>query len=638
MHMKNPAILFLLGILTLVPLEAQETEYLPAFPQAEGFGAYSLGGRGGKVIFVDNLNDDGPGSLRAAVMNPEPRIVIFRVSGTIELESHLVIQHPYITIAGQTAPGDGICLKKYLLKIDGTHDVIVRGIRVRPGIESGLSGSSIDGIDVHRSHHVILDHCTASWSCDEILNTNKNTRDITVQWCIFSESLNNSVHEKGEHGYAATIGGYRTSYHHNLFAHNKGRNPSIGGSDNSRTELLDFQNNVVYNWVSRICDGKPRTMNFVANYYKQGPATPENNEHIVAEIQASEKYGYTSRWHIDDNFVNGYPELTGDNWSGAVRYGEGTSMEKNREYSPFENAAYMTRDAPRAYLEVLDHAGVTVPRRDTVDKRVVNDVRTGSATFGNGIIDQVEQVGGWPELLTYDVPADADMDGMPDAWETREGLNVNDPSDRFEVKEGEVYDNLERYLNGLASDEAYLLPPVNLLAGLQNDTEVTLSWKDITDGELGFVIQRTDAANTFIIVDTVDANVTEYIDIPPGPDRKVEYRVCAIAEGLRSIPSKPASIELVSGLDTRGLAEEARIYPNPFEGYFTFEYKSPRAQDLQLRLLDLRGMLMADLNKVVVESGTNHIALAAEGFSPGFYFLEYRSGGNKVGYLKLIKN
>jgi hypothetical protein len=633
--MKKPILFTLLGILTVLSSQAQVNENLPAFPQAEGFGAYSLGGRGGKVIFVDNLNDDGPGSLRAAVMDPEPRIVIFRVSGTIELESNLMIQHPYITIAGQTAPGDGICLKKFQMKVNYTHDVIVRGIRVRPGIESGLTGASIDGIDMQNSYNVILDHCTASWSCDEILNTNKNTRDITVQWCIFSESLNNSIHEKGEHGYAATIGGHRTSYHHNLFAHNKGRNPSIGGDDDNLTALLDFRNNVVYNWVSRVCDGKPRTMNFVANYYKQGPATPADNDYIIAEIQASEKYGYTSRWYIGDNDVNGYPELIADNWDGAVRFGEGTSMETNREYTPFENANYMTRYAGQAYLEVLDHAGVTVPRRDTVDNRVIGDVRAGSATFGNGIIDSVEQVGGWPELLTYDVPVDTDNDGMPDEWEINEGLNINDPSDRFGIKDGEVYDNLERYLNELASVQPYLLPPVNLEANLQNGSEVTLTWQDITDDELGFVIQRTDAEGTFIIVDTVEADVTQFTDLPPGPDRIVDYRVYGMGDSLISVPSKPASIELTTGTEDPLISEFASVYPNPFEGQFTFEYRSSRAQGMQVRLFDARGTIVAELKDVAVQAGPNHIIFPAEGFSPGIYLLEYQPDYEKSGYLKL---
>ena len=548
--LKNGILFVLMNALIILTLEAQPYEDLPAFPQAEGFGAYAQGGRGGKVIFVENLNDDGPGSLRAAVMDPDPRIVIFRVSGTIELQSAMSVTHPYITIAGHTAPGDGICLKNFPLKVHRTHDVIVRGIRVRPGIELLSEGGSTDGIAVEWSRNVIIDHCSSSWSTDEILNTNNKAMDLTVQWCIFSESLNNSIQGR-EHGYAATLGGMRTSYHHNLLAHNKGRNPSIGGGDRGRRTELDFTNNVVYNWVSRVCDGKPHTMNFVANYYKQGPATPLNNNFIILKIQASN--GRTSKWYVSDNYVSGYPELTKDNWSGAVLFQhEGTSMEKNREYSPFVNANYMTRDATLAYLEVLDHAGVTVPRRETVDKRVIEDVRTGSATFGNGIIDRVEQVGGWPELLTYDVPVDSDNDGMPDEWEISEGLNPNDPADRYAIKPGEVYDNLERYLNGLASDKPYLLPPVNLEAYLQNSKKVVLKWKDITNDELGFVIQRTNTDSTFLTIGTVEANVTSFTDTPPGPDQTFVYRVFAINSERSSVPSKPASIELPAGIPGKG--------------------------------------------------------------------------------------
>jgi pectate lyase len=535
----------------ILPLEAQVIEQLPAFPQAEGFGAYAKGGRGGKVIFVDNLNDDGPGSLRAAVNDSVPRIVIFRVSGTVELQSELRVTNPYITIAGQTAPGDGICLKNFPLKIHRTNDVIVRGIRVRPGIELLKEGGSTDGIAVEFSRNVIVDHCTASWSTDEILNTNNKNSDVTVQWCIFSESLNNSTQGR-EHGYAATLGGTRTSIHHNLFAHNKGRNPSIGGGDRDRRSELDIRNNVVYNWISRVCDGKPHTVNFVANYYRPGPATPQNNRTVVAEIQNSERYGFDSQWFIEDNYIEGFPELTSDNWSGAVRFRSGCSMEKNRVYTPFENSNYMTRDAAMAYLEVLDHAGVTVPHRDAVDKRVIEDVRTGSATFGNGIIDKVEQVGGWPELLTNDVPSDTDEDGMPDEWEANEGLDINDPTDRLDIKQGEVYDNLERYLNELASDKPYLLPPVNLGASLKNGTEVVLNWQDITDDELGFVIQRSDADGTFMTIGTVEANVTSFTDTQPGPDRTVVYRVYAVNSELTSVPSKPANAELVTGIPVNG--------------------------------------------------------------------------------------
>jgi pectate lyase len=533
------AVMIFLGGWMACSMVAQVNADLPAFPQAEGFGAYALGGRGGKVIFVDNLKDDGPGSLRAAVADPDPRIVIFRVSGTIELKSPLVVTQAFITIAGHTAPGDGICLKNFPLMVNNTNDVIVRGIRIRPGVESIGEKGSTDGISVYQSRNVIIDHCTASWSTDEIVNTNNRNYDITVQWCIFSESLNYSTQQR-EHGYAATLGGTRTSFHHNLLAHNKGRNPSIGGGDRDRRSGMDIRNNVVYNWISRVCDGKPHTINFVANYYRPGPATPPNNRKVVAEIQNSEVYGFDSQWYIEDNFIEEFPGLTENNWSGAVRLRSGCSMEKNRQYTPFESANYVTRDAAVAYLEVLDHAGVIVPRRDEVDQRVIKEVRTGTATFGNGIIDKVEEVGGWPELRTYDVPGDTDKDGMPDAWETEEGLNIHDPSDRFGIKEGEVYDNLERYLNGLASDKAYLLPPVNLKANVENDAEVALSWKDITKDELGFVIQRAGADGTFITIATVEANVSSYTDKKAGPVKNAAYRVFAVNNELTSVPSKPA--------------------------------------------------------------------------------------------------
>lgn len=609
-------------------LKAQSSQQLPAFPQAEGFGAYAVGGRGGKVIFVDNLNDSGPGSLRAAILDPEPRIIIFRVSGTIALKSNLEVSNPYITIAGQTAPGDGICLKTFPLKIKNTNDVILRGIRVRPGIESGLDGNNIDGIDIEYSNNVIIDHCSASWAVDEILNTNKNVNDITIQWCIFSESLNNSIHEKGEHGYAATIGGYRASYHHNLFAHNKGRNPSIGGDDKSKTALLDFQNNVVYNWTSRVCDGKPQSMNFVSNYYKQGPATPAENDRIIVEIQASEKYGYTSRWFIENNFINKYPELTENNWSGAIRFSQGTSIGKNKENSLFENYYYLTRDAIQSYFEVLDHAGVIIPRRDQVDQRLVDEVENGSANFGNGIIDRVDQVGGWPELFTYNVPLDTDNDGMPDYWEVAEGLNINDSSDRFGIKEGEVYDNLEWYLNELASDKQYLLPPINLKGQLQNSRELVLSWDDISENELGFVIQKRNLDDKFITIDTVDANSTEYFETPTGPFQDLIYRVVAIGEKLNSVPSLPAVIDFFSGTKDFSQKKLFRVYPNPFDNYLKIELNSEKPQFANLLMYDSKGSFVTSFGKFQLEEGRNNLDINTMGLAPGIYILKYFGSGH----------
>ena len=335
--------------------------------------------------------------------------------------------------------------------------------------------------------------------------------------------------------------------------------------------------------------------------------------------------------------MEGYPELTADNWAGAVRYDDGTSMVKNREYDPFENANYLTRDAGQAYLEVLDHAGVTVPRRDTVDKRVIEDVRTGSATFGNGIIDRVEQAGGWPELLTYDVPPDSDEDGMPDEWEISEGLDINDPSDRFGIKEGEVYDNLERYLNELASDKPYLLPPVNLEAIVQNDTEVTLSWQDITDDELAFVIQRTDAEGKFIVVDTVEADVVQYTDVPPGPDRTVVYRVFGIGDELTSVPSREASIILMTGIKGTPHLEHVSVHPNPFEGPFNLLFEASCEGRMDIRIFNITGSTVME-KATSFHAGKVVIPIDLEDIPEGVYFLKYKSEEGKVGCIKTIRN
>lgn len=416
-----------------------------AFPTAEGFGAHAIGGRGGKVIYVDNLNDSGPGSLRAAVEDTVPRTVIFKVSGTIDLKSDLVICAPYITIAGQTAPGDGICLKNYLLKVKRSHNVVVRFLRIRPGI---AGGNPDDAINIDHSRYVIVDHCSASWSTDEVLNTWHGSHDITVQWCLASEPLNNSIHRPG-HGYSASIGGKRASYHHNLLANAAGRNPSVSAGYEGFGQVFDFSNNVVFNWQTRTCDGKPERVNFAGNYYKAGPATHEGRKRRLVQIEDASKYGYTSIWYISDNLMEGQGDILEDNWSNGVVFDEGTSMEKNRSYSPFENGGYEVRDAAEIYEEVLSYAGAILPKRDIVDDRIIREVRTGKTTYGNGMIDRVDQTEGWPELKSALAPEDADKDGMPDAWEKQYGLDPGNPADGNEDRNSDGFTNLEEYLNSL---------------------------------------------------------------------------------------------------------------------------------------------------------------------------------------------
>lgn len=424
-----------------------------AFPGAEGWGRNAKGGRGGVVLKVTNLNDDGPGSFREAVMNPNPRIVIFEVSGTIALQSPLIITSPYLTIAGQTAPGDGICLRNFPLDIQNTNDIIIRCIRVRPGIESGLLGSEIDGIEVRESKNVILDHCSVSWSNDEAVNNWHRSSFMTVQWCMISEPLNKSVHEKGAHAFAASIGGYKSSFHHNLLANAAGRNPSIAGNNQHFTVLLDIRNCVISNWGHRTCDGKPLSVNLLNNYYKAGPATKESVRKRIAKIDNSDHMGFTGLWYIEGNYMDGFPLISKNNWDGGVEFSPGTSEPRNRQVSIFEVAPVTTQTAENAYNLVLTNAGCIAPARDAVDVRVVNQILTGKyEKSADGIIDTVEQAGGWPFLKQGKILKDSDGDGIPDEWEIAHGLNPNDPSDANGDYNGDGYTNIEKYINSLVPD------------------------------------------------------------------------------------------------------------------------------------------------------------------------------------------
>lgn len=443
--MKKVLLIVVLLMSGIVCMHAQ----LPAFPGAEGWGMYSQGGRGGIIIEVTNLNDDGAGSLREAIMNPNPRIVIFKVSGTIELKSELTITSPYLTIAGQTAPGDGICLKNYPLDIADTHDVIIRAIRVRPGIESGLIGSELDAMEVRDSKNIIVDHCSFSFSNDEGINNWKGSSNITFQWCLMSEPLNKSVHEKGAHGFSASIGGNKATFHHNILANGAGRNPSIGGNNQFFTVLLDICNCLISNWEHRTCDGKPLSVNLVNNYYKPGPATKESVKNRIAKIDNSEHLGFSGLWYIEGNYMEGYPEISVNNWNGGVDLSEGVTMERNRQFQPFKVAPVTTQSAEEAYKLLLNYAGCSYPKRDSQDERIINQIRTGKYPYGtNGIIDNVEQVGGWPVLKSLSYPADSDGDGIPDEWEKANGLNSNDDSDAVKIA-ANGYMNIENYINSL---------------------------------------------------------------------------------------------------------------------------------------------------------------------------------------------
>jgi len=441
------ALVDLLAVITTLFI-SQTALSLPAFPGAEGFGAMSIGGRGGKVLFVTNLNDSGPGSLRAAVESDGPRTVIFRISGTIALKSNLVVKNPYITIAGQTAPGDGICLKDRALAISADH-VIVRYLRCRPGDNTK---SANDAISISSGRNIIVDHCSASWSVDETLSASTGGRlgNVTVQWCIISESLNDSTHSKGPHGYGSLIrGGWGNGYtfHHNLYAHHHARLPRPGNYNDISKDpdgfTLDFRNNVIYNWGGRAAgynaDGSNGTnsitkMNFVANYYKSGL----NSNGNLAFAESTK----TAKAYFNGNCMNGsYPN---DPWS-LVTFSKFSPEDLNayKQPSRIPVPPVKTDDALTAYQRVLSDCGASLPKRDAVDIRIVNDVKNGTGK----IINDEAEVGGWPQLKSTEPPQDSDQDGIPDEWEKQYGFESNNPADRNDDHDKDGYTNLEEYLN-----------------------------------------------------------------------------------------------------------------------------------------------------------------------------------------------
>ena len=428
----------------------------PAFPGAEGFGASATGGRGKDVYFVTNLDDSGPGSLRDALSKGD-RTVIFRVSGTIDLKSRLDLRQSNVTIAGQTAPGDGICLRGRELMIVNANNVIVRFLRFRPGDEQKAEH---DALSIRGSQNVIIDHCSLSWSTDSLNDVTHESGNVTVQWCILSEPLNESVHVKGAHGYGTgwdgriikdedgTVRGGGGSYHHNLIAHCASRAPRIGYYKLGRG-LIDCRNNVIYNSGSSY-GGETDDFNYVGNYYRPGPAGRRKPGELFT-IWADD-----ARMYVAGNVFEGHDAVTKNNALG-VHYRQGTDRDGTPRGMPtaekclvakaFEVAPVHTHNAEEAYQLVLERAGATRPARDTIDQRIVDEVRTRSGKLINTPAD----VGGWPELKSAPPPVDSDNDGMPDAWESAHGLNPNDPSDGRNPAGDDGYTNLEIYLNELAA-------------------------------------------------------------------------------------------------------------------------------------------------------------------------------------------
>ena len=455
---------------------------IPAFPGAEGGGAYTPGGRGGKVLVVTNLNDRGPGSFREACETGGARIIVFNVSGVIHLKSPINLRAPYVTIAGQTAPGDGICVTGASFLID-THDVVIRHMRFRRGqTDVAFRDDALGGNGVG---NIMIDHVSASWGLDEnmsmyrhVYNRDPKTKkgeklptvNITIQNSIFSEAL-----DTYNHAFGSTIGGHNCMFARNLFASNISRNCSIG-----MNEDFNFVNNITFNWWNRSVDGGDNTsrLNIINNNFKPGPITPVGKpiSYRIVKMESGrskENKDMFGKAYVSGNVVWGNDAVTKDNWAGGVQIGNGPvpaeRIAELRVDMPFPMPNVTIMSAKEAYNFVLDNVGATFPKRDAVDKRVIESVKTGKAIYSpdakefaspyvkrrlpadsykQGIITHPSQVGGLPEYKGTPV-VDSDNDGMPDAWEIKYGLNPNDPSDAVKDCNGDGYTNIEKYINGI---------------------------------------------------------------------------------------------------------------------------------------------------------------------------------------------
>jgi hypothetical protein len=462
---------------------------IPAFPGAEGGGKFTFGGRGGKVYVVTSLEDNGPGTLREACEKGGARIVVFNVAGIIRIKTPIIVRAPYISIEGQTAPGDGICIAGESFWVN-THDVVIRYMRFRRG-ETNV-GRRDDALGGNPVGNIIADHVSASWGLDENFSMYRHmfdpgdgskeeklgTVNITIQNCIYSESL-----DYWNHAFGSTTGGENSSLMRNLWADNTGRNPSVGWNG-----VYNFVNNVVFNWHHRSMDGGDYTTNYnvINNYFKPGPVTPKNEPvgHRILKPESGRsklKEKFFGRVYASGNIMEGYPEVTKDAWNGGIQVegaggkelpDAGQYKDYMKSNEPFPMPSLTIMSATDAYKFVIANAGATLPKRDPVDVRITEQARTGKIVYKDmetdtayqfkvrklpkdsyklGIITAPWQVGGYPEYKGTPYK-DSDNDGLPDAWELAHGLNPKNGNDSaLPAKNGGGYTNIEVYLNTIAA-------------------------------------------------------------------------------------------------------------------------------------------------------------------------------------------
>ncbi|MFD0990080.1 T9SS type A sorting domain-containing protein [Mariniflexile jejuense] len=580
-----------------------------AFPGAEGYGRFARGGRGGKVVVVTNLNDSGPGSLREAVTNDiGPRTIVFNVSGVIVLYSRLVSSQPYVTIAGQTAPGKGITIRRAPLGITG-NDNLVQNIRVRLG-----GGLTYDGMGLTGGDHSIIDHCSISWTIDESFSS-RGAHNITLQRTLISEALNAAGHQNypvgTEHGYAASIGGDVGSFHHNLLAHNYGRNWSLaGGLDGSGyySGRLDITNNVVYNWGSRTTDGGAKELNFVGNYYKPGPGMQLSRYALTVD---HENVGEgMQRAYFAGNVMPGYFDESNQDYGRRSRDSNGA----NTTYETFVNTPFFpsyvtTQTARQAYKSVLSDVGCVQPVFDDHDIRMINETLagtysvTGSVTGKKGFPDNEADAGGYENYPFITRPSnwDSDNDGLPNWYETIIGTNINSPAGDFSDSNADNnmdgYTNLDYYLQWMSSPHFSTASGAKIDVNIQQlsrgfTSGVSYSISDVVNGTtnlVGNIVEFTPTATglgsfKFTVTDSTGDSMTRTVNILNGYD-------------------------LALSVEKKNLAD-VKVWPIPNNGTFSIKMKNNNVNS-EYKIFDILGKEVA---KGFIEgSNVQNITINAKG-------------------------
>jgi hypothetical protein len=603
-----------------------------AFPDAEGYGRFARGGRGGKVVEVTNLNDDGPGSLRAAVTNDiGPRTIVFAVSGIIQLQSRLTLTQPYISVAGQTAPGKGICIRSAPFGLSGAKDVIMRDIRVRIG-----KGVTYDGMGMAGSDHCIIDHCSISWTIDEAFSS-RNAKNITLQRTLISEALNVAGHQNypvgTAHGYAGSISGDKGTFHHNLLAHCSGRNWSLaGGLDGNGyyAGRLDIFNNVVYNWDHRTTDGGAHEVNFVNNYYKPGP-------------ECSMKYALNAQY---DNF----PGTQKYYFAGNVMPGvfDETTQTKGREYSgtpngyspwvdvPFFPSYAKIHSATDAYKSVLSDVGCNQPVFDDHDIRIIKETFNGTYTYVGsytgykGLIDDEADAGGYENYPQETRPAtfDSDHDGLPDWWENSIGTNVNSATGDYSDANADVdhdgYTNLDNYLEWMANPHFTAVQNQPLAIDLSAYTRgysgtLSFTTSDVANGIVSINASTQTALFTpaltglgkfkFTVTDAAGATTSRIV-------------------GLR-VESSAAAVEKVQ------VNAPLQVYPNPVKELLNLSYYAVETDKAEIMLTNQAGAVVLHKQYNAI-GGQNNVSLNVSGLASGSYLVTVKTG-QTTSTVKVIK-